>query len=159
MELPVEEELVESESEEEEEDDPQQTENVDQEAQGMNNLNWIAFLEGIDKREMYKDRVLYFFAWKKANNKTDENQAIIDYFECYRPLTEGEPKRPSYAATTLRSWFSILSSFWTYTGRGDLKKDAKLADVRITQRQKKHKKRKAKTFNRNELVILHQRCF
>jgi len=66
-------------------------------------------------------------------------------------LTQGEPQRPSYAATTLRSWFSILSSFWTYTNRGDLKKDAKLADVRKSQWQKHHKKRKANTFDKHEL--------
>lgn len=151
MELSVEEEVMGSESEEEEEDDFQQTENVDQAAEGMHNPNWIAFLEGIGKRETYKNRVLHFLAWKKSNNKTDENQAVIDYFECYKPLTQGEPQRPSYAATTLRSWFSILSSFWTYTNRGDLKKDAKLADVRISQWQKHHKKRKAKTFDKHEL--------
>lgn len=146
------EEIGESESEMEEiPDDPSETENVDQEAEGMKNPNWTAFLEGITKRDVYEKCVLRFLAWKKAKNLEDEIQAINDYFECYKPLSEGEPDRPHYAATSLRSLFSILSSFWLYTNRGDLKKLAKLADVRIAQWQKHHKKRKARTFTKSEL--------
>lgn len=151
MEEPLVDEVADSESEIDETEDPQQTENVDQAAEGMFNTNWVGFLQGITKRESYKARVLHFLAWKKANNKVDENQAIIDYFETYKPRAEGEPDRPSYAASTLRSWFSILSSFWYYTERGDLKGKAKLADVRISQWQKQHKVKKAKVFNRNDL--------
>jgi hypothetical protein len=46
------EEVEESETEEVDEHDPQQTENVDQEAEGMNNPNWVAFLEGIGKQDL-----------------------------------------------------------------------------------------------------------
>lgn len=151
MEQPLQENVVESETEEVEIEDHQQTENVNQEAEGMNDPQWLSFLEGIKKKEVYKSRVLHFLAWKKANNKTNEIQAIIDYFENYKPLLEGEPDRPNYAPTTLRSWFSILCSFWEYTNRGELKKLAKLVEVKLNQWQKKYKITKAKTFSKQEL--------
>jgi hypothetical protein len=119
---------------------------------------WESFLEGFKSRPIYEARVADFesFVFEKTGKQYSDltgNDAVgylIDYFDNAHAKEDGEGRK-TYAATTLRSWFSVFLKLWSCTGRGDLRQSAQIIENNLSKWEKSQVVVKAKTFLKEDL--------
>mmetsp|Transcript_3078 Transcript_3078/g.4273 ORF Transcript_3078/g.4273 Transcript_3078/m.4273 type:complete len:429 (+) Transcript_3078:47-1333(+) len=126
---------------------------------GQQHPDWIFFLSSLSKssRPQYEKVIMDFVTWVSANNPNGLalEQLFRDYFvQIYE--FNNRPGAPSFAATRYRSMASIFVSFWTYTGRGDLKQLAPAVWVFISGWERGYEEKHATAFTKEELLQFHQ---
>lgn len=123
---------------------------------GLDNPNWIVFCEGISTGAKYRDTVLSFIDWHKANFNPAQpslSMSLIRYFTHLYSLTNDDDSK-KYSPTTLRSLFSVFKAFWTNTGRGNLSEKCPIIENYINHWEKGYKVRKAMAFTKSDIVKL-----
>jgi hypothetical protein len=115
---------------------------------GQNAEDWVTCMRKMKSSGKYIKELNAFLVWFEAQPKCTEAD-LLSGLKKYIQINFDEDQTAQAdrkASTTMRSTFSILTKWWKYSGRGDLKMQAPIIGDELTEWDKEHVIKKAPVF-------------
>mmetsp|Transcript_28180 Transcript_28180/g.38777 ORF Transcript_28180/g.38777 Transcript_28180/m.38777 type:complete len:425 (-) Transcript_28180:163-1437(-) len=128
---------------------------------GQRHPDWILFLSTLSEssKPRYEKTILDFITWISSGEDTSlpAEQLFRDYFVMIHE-SNNMPGAASFAPSRYRSMASVFVSFWTYSGKGDLKLLAPAVWVYISGWERGYIGTHSTAFTKEQLLDFHEKA-